>query len=388
MIQVGGGGSITQKSCVRFPFVAPPPLHLSSAFSYEMWFPLVPKSQAGPSENGGWRHEDYRVHRLRLRNSSGNRRPPFRRMPEHGASTPHGAAGAQTQNRTSDPASPRDSRRSEQRASRPDPVGGVRSRSGAEPFRIQSNPGPAGTMDEEMLILEVQNHRIIYDPSHPFYKDTHKKDAAWNSVAGVIGADVDPCKAKWRSLRDSFVKSRKKMFASGSSGGSQREWKYTDIMSFLLPHVHPRSSKISLSAAVAEEERSSTPVSTCGSDDQAPPTASAQRSVSPTLTGSAGQSVPGPTSSGERDRPHRSRSPREGGARTDPRRTHRPQQTSNVEDQPPSIRDEPNLKPDSDLDECYHFTMSLIPQLHRLDKKRRLQAKIGILNLLHNTESS
>ena len=48
---------------------------------------------------------------------------------------------------------------------------------------------PVDTMDEEMLIMEVQNHKIIYDPSHPFYKDNHKKDLVWNTIAGVMGVD-------------------------------------------------------------------------------------------------------------------------------------------------------------------------------------------------------
>jgi len=30
-------------------------------------------------------------------------------------------------------------------------------------------------MDEERLIIEVENHRIIYDTTHPFYKDNTKK---------------------------------------------------------------------------------------------------------------------------------------------------------------------------------------------------------------------
>lgn len=48
---------------------------------------------------------------------------------------------------------------------------------GAAP-RCQQVIGLAGvellsfeTMDEERLIVKVQNHRITYDVSHPFYKD-------------------------------------------------------------------------------------------------------------------------------------------------------------------------------------------------------------------------
>ncbi|KAL7386451.1 hypothetical protein ABVT39_008555 [Epinephelus coioides] len=192
-------------------------------------------------------------------------------------------------------------------------------------------------------------------------------------------------------MGDSFVKTRKKVSASGSAGGSQREWKYMDIMSFLVPHLQPRSSKSNLSAALSEENRSLTPLSACGSDEQAPSSVpvpqdrQGPQSVSPAQTVSAAPSAP--TTSGETDRPHRSRSPRERGSRTDTRRSHRPQ-LSDVEDWLMSLLQEPLPKPDSQLDECYHFALSLVLQLHRLDQNRRQQAKIGILNLLHNLESS
>lgn len=53
---------------------------------------------------------------------------------------------------------------------------------------------------------------------------------------------ADTCKAKWRTLRDSFVRQRKKVSASGSAGGPQKEWKFNDIMSFLVLHIQQRRS--------------------------------------------------------------------------------------------------------------------------------------------------
>lgn len=45
------------------------------------------------------------------------------------------------------------------------------------------------TMDEERLVIEVQNRSIIYDFSHPFYKDNVKKDVAWNEISESVGVD-------------------------------------------------------------------------------------------------------------------------------------------------------------------------------------------------------
>lgn len=42
-------------------------------------------------------------------------------------------------------------------------------------------------MDEERLIVEVENHKILYDASHPYYKDTERKEKAWAEIARVLG---------------------------------------------------------------------------------------------------------------------------------------------------------------------------------------------------------
>lgn len=129
----------------------------------------------------------------------------------------------------------------------------------------------------------------------------------------------------------------------------------------------------------AGEETPSPALSTCGSDEQASRTSEMQQP--PSLS-----SVPSPsqlTPAGEGDRSHRSRSPRERGL---------PDQTTSVtrkragapelEDRCPSGRQEPPSKPESEMDECYHFALSLVPLLHRLDQNNRHHAKIGILDLL------
>lgn len=147
-------------------------------------------------------------------------------------------------------------------------------------------------------------------------------------------------------------------------------------------------SKNNLNGVLAEEERSSTPLSMCGSDEPGPSSASVPQDSQGPQTVST--SLSRPTTSGVRDRPHRSRSPRErvpqGPTVTVTRRSHRPQ-TSDVEERLLSILQESVSRPESELDESYHFTMSLVPLLHRLDHNRRQQAKIGILNLLQNIES-
>lgn len=97
------------------------------------------------------------------------------------------------------------------------------------------------------------------------------------------------------------------------------------------------------------------------------------------------------TTSGERERPSRSRSPSEERARPAGKETRRRTQTTDIGERLMSILEEPVPKPhmpDWELDECYHFALSLVPILHRLDYDSRQRANITILNTLHNLGKS
>ena len=44
-------------------------------------------------------------------------------------------------------------------------------------------------MDDERLIVQVEQHKIIYEINHPFYKDNVRKDKAWHLIAVVLGVE-------------------------------------------------------------------------------------------------------------------------------------------------------------------------------------------------------
>lgn len=108
-------------------------------------------------------------------------------------------------------------------------------------------------------------------------------------------------------------------------------------------------------------------MSICGPEAQRPPCSSSVPSPSQ------------PAPAGERDRP---RTERASPCRTAPE-TRRRAAASDAEE-----REEPPPKLESELDECYHFALSLVPLLRRFNHSNRQHAKIGILNLLSNLESS
>ncbi|KAJ8004451.1 hypothetical protein DPEC_G00135840 [Dallia pectoralis] len=252
--------------------------------------------------------------------------------------------------------------------------------------------GQCSLVDSEMTSVKLEDcgqtlrlNVVKYEEEEEENNEVVIKDEEEERNVGDSTNQVEVCKAKWQPLSDSFVK---EVYASGSAGGPQKEWKYKDIMCFVLPHLQQRSSRSSLSGLFAEE-RSSAPLSGCGSDDSGPLTESVPLDSQGPETVSPSPSRP--TASGIRDRPHRSRSPREkvphGRSVTDTRGSHRARR-SDVEERLLSILQEPLFKPQTELDESYHFAMSLVPLLNRLDHNRRQQAKIAILNALQNIESS
>ncbi len=52
------------------------------------------------------------------------------------------------------------------------------------------------------------------------------------------------CRKKWKSLRDTYLKERRKETEkkSGSAAGSGKKWKYSAVLSFLDPFVSPRET--------------------------------------------------------------------------------------------------------------------------------------------------
>lgn len=135
---------------------------------------------------------------------------------------------------------------------------------------------------------------------------------------------------------------------------------------------------------VAEE----TPAYSSGSED---------RSSNPGLQTRKSTPSPAPSLSlpptRDKEIPTRSSSPRQQTTSSTPQtsRDKRRHGDTGISERLISLLEEPVPKPhmpDGELDECYHFALSLVPMLHRLDKNKRQQAKFELLNTLHNLEQS
>ncbi|XP_030745010.1 uncharacterized protein LOC115874086 [Sitophilus oryzae] len=61
--------------------------------------------------------------------------------------------------------------------------------------------------DAEILIEEVQKYECIFD-----YEDKNFiiRENAWKKIAISAGKDVDDCKKRWKSIKDTYLRNKKK----------------------------------------------------------------------------------------------------------------------------------------------------------------------------------
>ncbi|XP_053696328.1 transcription factor Adf-1-like [Sabethes cyaneus] len=92
------------------------------------------------------------------------------------------------------------------------------------------------SVQEEHLIQQVKLRPVLYDKSLKAYRKPGATDCAWLEIADALGVQVDNCKKRWKSLRDTFIKYfRQEILAT--PGLKRKKWVYYEHMSFLRNHV-------------------------------------------------------------------------------------------------------------------------------------------------------
>ncbi|KAK7915497.1 hypothetical protein WMY93_011258 [Mugilogobius chulae] len=87
-------------------------------------------------------------------------------------------------------------------------------------------------VDDE-LILAVFAKPVLYNVTMKEYRDRIKKDIAWRRTSEEVGLSVDICKKWWKSLRDTYMKERRK--AKEKRSGSA-------VLTFLDRFISPRET--------------------------------------------------------------------------------------------------------------------------------------------------
>ncbi|KAK5613803.1 hypothetical protein CRENBAI_015986 [Crenichthys baileyi] len=70
----------------------------------------------------------------------------------------------------------------------------------------------------------------------------YRKDLVWRRVSEETGVAEDVCRKKWKGLRDTYLKERRKELEKrcGAAAGVAKKWRFSAILSFLDPVVAPR----------------------------------------------------------------------------------------------------------------------------------------------------
>ncbi|XP_061634140.1 transcription factor Adf-1-like isoform X2 [Phyllopteryx taeniolatus] len=155
---------------------------------------------------------------------------------------------------------------------------------------------------EDKIIVAVCAHPELYDSSCFHYRDRTQKEQAWRMVSEKVGVSEDICRRKWKGLRDTYLRDRKKEQEkkSGSVAGPLKRWKYSAGLSFLDPFVSPRENTSSSSnIGHGVEEDLAAEDSDAGMAQEAAPPEAAGPSVDtgdePDLSGEVEQEAPAAT---------------------------------------------------------------------------------------------
>ncbi|XP_058626185.1 putative uncharacterized protein DDB_G0290521 [Onychostoma macrolepis] len=214
----------------------------------------------------------------------------------------------------------------------------------------------------------------------------------------VFSPTVNECKRRWKVLRDAFARNRKqKNLPSGSAGGSSREWKYEQVMSFLLPHMQARSSRhtlqledVPVDMSIAEDDVELELAELSRPSSPVPPQ---QRSANPTPSTILRSDTSTPPPASQRSNtptPH----PRVQALISETQTTRQKKRRSNdptaTEQQLLEILTQPTTTPAPYIpkkgDEMYYFALSLVPKLARLCPRNQTKAQVYILTYLSDLE--
>ncbi|XP_045921420.1 uncharacterized protein LOC123980890 isoform X2 [Micropterus dolomieu] len=118
---------------------------------------------------------------------------------------------------------------------------------------------------EDRLIVSVRGHSVLYDSSSYLYRDRAEREMAWCKVSEEVGLSAfsrsclcflseEICRRKWRGLRDTYLKEKRKEIEKRNVCG--KRWKHSEVLSFLDPffNVTPRETRCNDKVREVEED--------------------------------------------------------------------------------------------------------------------------------------
>nr|CAD7579787.1 unnamed protein product [Timema californicum] len=103
----------------------------------------------------------------------------------------------------------------------------------------------------EKLIEIVKLHGVIFDLSHPDYKNIRNKSKIWEEIGRSLGEDGDDMKKKWKNLRDSYAKhlraEKSHIGQPPKSIDRYKTWPWAQQMAFFRPFLQFGSTNSNIS---------------------------------------------------------------------------------------------------------------------------------------------
>ncbi|XP_046839469.1 uncharacterized protein LOC124433726 [Xenia sp. Carnegie-2017] len=115
---------------------------------------------------------------------------------------------------------------------------------------------------EEVLINSFRNFPVLFDLADRNYKNEPMRVNAWHQILDDLRAvgftgTVEELKAKMKSLRDVYVRYKKKNDAaikSGAPASSTPSWEFWGLMTWLDDYRKRRRTSTNMSVTVIEDE--------------------------------------------------------------------------------------------------------------------------------------
>ncbi|KAK4887193.1 hypothetical protein RN001_003464 [Aquatica leii] len=98
--------------------------------------------------------------------------------------------------------------------------------------------------EDKKLVDKVSQFPCLYDLASPAYKNQTVKDNAWKEIAEYLERSVEDCKKRWRNIKDTYQKRRRKgKGTTGRSGSTKsKPWALADMLAFLGAAEHKRET--------------------------------------------------------------------------------------------------------------------------------------------------
>ncbi|XP_077529234.1 uncharacterized protein LOC144141567 [Haemaphysalis longicornis] len=191
----------------------------------------------------------------------------------------------------------------------------------------------------ERLVREVRKHRQLWNQTSKLHKEAVSREAAWTDVASALGATVDECQTRWRTIRDMYLKRKKRLHVKATGQWNILHHEMSFLDDFLRPRT-PSQPHLASIKSEPEDEASSGGLASGAPLPEVEYGADMELSLLPDVTPPSPMPLP-PVASVTQER---------------------------------------------SSDPVELFCLSLAPQLKRLTSRERTKAEVWILQILHGLE--